>query len=130
MRYVNPPGLPKLPGVASHGVVLESAGLVYTSGQVAWDSEGNLVEGDLEAQFRRAYANIDTVLEAAGSSRGKVVSETVYLAGYSPDRAEELIRTLTAARPAGVLPPASTAVGVETLFAAGFLVEIQVVAAL
>jgi enamine deaminase RidA (YjgF/YER057c/UK114 family) len=35
---------------------------------------------------------------------------------------------LTQARPAGSVPPTSTVVGVQSLFAEGFLVEIQVVA--
>lgn len=128
VRHINPEKLPKLPNVFSHGIVVERAGLVYTSGQLSWDGSGALVEGDLIAQFSRAYANVDVVLEAAGTSRANVINETIYLVGYEPDKASELIGALTAARPAGSIPPTSTVVGVRTLFAAGFLVEVQVVA--
>jgi 2-iminobutanoate/2-iminopropanoate deaminase len=125
---INPPQLPKLSTVISHGVVVESAGLVYTSGQLAWDENGALVEGSFVEQFKRAYQNIDFVLEEAGTSRENIISETIYMVGYSPDKASELIGAIASARPPGCRPPASVAVGVETLFAPGFLVEIQVVA--
>lgn len=128
IRAVNPSKLPKLSTVMSHAVVVERAGLVYTSGQLAWDENGDLVEGSLTEQFRRAYENIDIVLEEAGTSRANVINETIYLAGYSPENAGELIGAITAARLPGATPPTSVAVGVQTLFAPGFLVEIQVVA--
>ncbi len=130
VRAINPARLPKLSTLVSHGVVVERAGLVYTSGQLAWDENGKLVEGDLAAQFRRAYENIDLVLAEAGSSRAKVISETIYLAGYAPEQAPALMGALAGARPPGATPPSSVAVGVQTLFAPGFLVEVQVVATL
>lgn len=125
---INPPDLPALPGIISHGIVVPSAGLVYTSGQVAWGADGAVVGGDdLSAQFIRAYENVDLVLRAAGSSRERIVKETIHVVGYSGDRSSELVELLAAARQ-GVHPPASTMVGVESLFADGFLVEIEAVA--
>jgi 2-iminobutanoate/2-iminopropanoate deaminase len=128
VRVINPPRLPKLSTVISHGVIVESAGLVYTSGQLAWDENGALVEGSFVEQFKRAYENIDLVLKEAGTSRENIVNETIYMVGYSPENASELVAAIAGARPAGSRPPASVAVGVETLFAPGFLVEVQVVA--
>lgn len=126
---INPPELPPLTGVISHGIALPEVGLVYTSGQVAWDAKGELVGGDdLAAQFQRAYENVEVVLDAAGSSRSKIVKETIYLVGYSTDRAEELVGLIAAARQGHPVPPTSTTVGVETLYADGFLVEIETVA--
>lgn len=128
---INPPELPPLPGVLSHAVAVPELGLVYTSGQVAWDKDGALVGGDdLAAQFEQAYVNVDLALRAAGSSREKIIKETIYLAGYTTDRAAELTAILAAARKGTPTPPASTAVGVTTLYADGFLVEIEVVATL
>jgi len=40
---------------------------------------GNLVEGGLEAQTRRALLNLQAVLTAAGSSLNQVVKTTVFL---------------------------------------------------
>lgn len=130
VRVINPPQLPKLANVISHGVVVESAGLVYTSGQLAWDEHGALAEGSFVEQFKRAYENIDLVLREAGTSRVNIINETIYMVGYSPENASELVGAIAGARPAGCQPPASVAVGVQTLFAPGFLVEVQVVATL
>ena len=124
---INPPELPVLTGVVSHGVALPDLGLVYTSGQVAWDADGKVVGDDLTAQFIRAYENVDLVLAAAGSSRDRVIKETIYLAGYTTDQAQQVIELLTAAR-GGHVPPASSAIGVQSLYADGFLVEIETVA--
>lgn len=127
---LNPTGLPKLPGVISHGVALAQLGLVYTSGQVAWDENGELVgRGDLAAQFTKAYQNVDLVLAAAGSARDRIVKETIYVVGYRTENADELVGLIAASR-TSTAPPASTCVGVETLYAEGFLVEIEVVATL
>ena len=127
---LNPAGLPKLPGVISHGVALAQLGLVYTSGQVAWDENGELVgRGDLAAQFTKAYQNVDLVLAAAGSARDRIVKETIYVVGYRTENADELVGLIAASR-TSTAPPASTCVGVETLYAEGFLVEIEVVATL
>ncbi|MEW1833172.1 RidA family protein [Streptomyces sp. NPDC088196] len=128
---LNPAELPPLTGVISHGLALPDLGLVYTSGQVAWDAKGELVgRDDLAAQFTKAYENIDAVLAAGGSSRSKIIKETIHLVGYDPDNSAELISLIAGCRGAGQIPPASTCVGVETLFAEGYLVEIEVVATL
>jgi len=128
---LNPAELPPLTGVISHGLAVPGLGLVYTSGQVAWDAKGELVgRDDLAAQFTKAYENIDTVLAAGGSSRSRIIKETIYLVGYDTDNAEQLIELIAGCRGAGQTPPASTCVGVETLFAEGYLVEIEVVATL
>ena len=128
---LNPAELPPLTGVISHGLALPDLGLVYTSGQVAWDAKGELVgRDDLAAQFTKAYENIDAVLAAGGSSRSKIIKETIHLVGYDPDNSAALISLIAGCRGAGQTPPASTCVGVETLFAEGYLVEIEVVATL
>jgi enamine deaminase RidA (YjgF/YER057c/UK114 family) len=128
---LNPAELPPLTGVISHGLALPDLGLVYTSGQVAWDANGELVgRDDLAAQFAKAYENIDAVLAAGGSSRSKIIKETIHLVGYDPDNSAALISLIAGCRGAGQIPPASTCVGVETLFAEGYLVEIEVVATL
>lgn len=125
---INPPGLPPLTGILSHGVSLPEIGLVYTSGQVAWGPDGAVVGGDLATQFVQVYENVDRVLAAANTSRDQIIKETVYLVGYTTDRAEEFVGLLAAARGDSPEPPASTTVGVETLYAGEFLVEIDVVA--
>jgi 2-iminobutanoate/2-iminopropanoate deaminase len=55
-------------------------GLLYLSGQIALDpATGLLIEGDVAAQTERVLENLKAVLEAAGSSLGRVLKTTVYL---------------------------------------------------
>ena len=53
--------------------------LVFTSGQVAFDESGALVEGDIEAQTRQVMRNIEAVLTEAGCTLADVVKTTVWL---------------------------------------------------
>ena len=69
---------PKAIGPYSQAVV--SRGFVFCSGQVPLDpATGRLVEGDIAIQTERALMNLAAILEAGGSSLGRVVKTTVYL---------------------------------------------------
>ena len=53
---------------------------VYLSGQIALDpTTGQLVAGDVEAQARRAFANLQAVAEAAGGGLEHCVKLTLFL---------------------------------------------------
>lgn len=53
---------------------------LFVSGQLPIEPEtGQLVDGDIKAQTRRALENIKAILEAAGYSLEDVVKVTVYL---------------------------------------------------
>ena len=53
---------------------------VYRSGQIPLDpNSGLLVEGDIDAQARRAFDNLKAVCEAAGGSLDDVVRLGLYL---------------------------------------------------
>ena len=57
---------------------------VYFSGQIPLDpATGNLVEGDIAAQARRAFDNLKAVAEAAGGSLDRVVRLGLYLTDLS-----------------------------------------------
>ena len=54
---------------------------VFASGQLGTDPKtGRLAEGGIAAETRRVCENLKAVLEAAGSSLGKVVKVTIYMA--------------------------------------------------
>ncbi len=54
-------------------------GMVYTSGQIGLDPEsGEMVEG-VEAQTHQVMKNVQTVLEASGSSLYQAVKLTIFL---------------------------------------------------
>ena len=66
--------------IGPYSQAIVANGFVFASGQIPIDPEtGDVVEGDVAAQTRRVLDNLQAVLEAAGSSLGKVVKATVYL---------------------------------------------------
>jgi len=73
---------PEPVGPYSQAVAL--GGLVFASGQIPLDpGSGLLVEGEIEEQTRRVIANLEAVLEAAGTSLARVLKTTVYLVDLS-----------------------------------------------
>ena len=78
MRYVSTDKAPAPAGHYSQGVV--HGGVVYVSGMLPVDpATGEKRLGDIEAQAELALANMEAVLLAAGSSRERVLSVTVYV---------------------------------------------------
>jgi 2-iminobutanoate/2-iminopropanoate deaminase len=99
--------------------------LIYVSGQVALDRDGNVVgHGDIGAQTRQALDNMRTVLEAAGSGLSDIVKMNSYITDAS------VYRDFSAARSEilGGLKPASTVVVVAALAFEGLMVEIEAIA--
>ncbi len=55
-------------------------GLVYTSGAMPFNpADGSLVPGGVKEQTRQTLENLRHVIEAAGSSLGRILQITVYL---------------------------------------------------
>lgn len=66
--------------IGPYSQAVRAGDLVFLSGQVPLDpATGQLVEGDVAAQTRRAMDNLGAVLAAAGCSFGDVVRTTIYL---------------------------------------------------
>ena len=114
-------------GSYSHAVRVETedAVWIYVSGQIANDLEGNLVgPGDLRAQTRQVFENLQAILTANGATFTDVVKIGTYLttlydlAGMREIRSEYLTSE----------PPASTAVQVMALVVPDALIEIDLVA--
>lgn len=79
MKKVHTEHAPAAIGPYSQAVTAN--GLVFTSGQIALDPKtGEIVSGGIEAQTERICQNLKAVLEAAGSSLGKAVKTTCFLA--------------------------------------------------
>lgn len=71
-------GAPAAIGPYSQAII--AGDLVFASGQIALDPQsGQLVEGDVRDQTRRALQNLGAVLLAAGSDLALVVKTTVFL---------------------------------------------------
>lgn len=112
----------------SHVAIASGARTVYISGQVAMDSEGNLVgAGDLGAQTEQVMHNLGLALAAAGASFADVVKITTYVVDYKPEH-RAIVSKARSPFFAGREPPASTLVGISALAAPGWLIEIEAVA--
>jgi reactive intermediate/imine deaminase len=58
--------------------------LIFTSGQAAIDSQGNVVGiGDFNAQAEQSFMNLSAVLKRGGSSLAQVIKVTIYLTDMS-----------------------------------------------
>ena len=68
--------------VGPYNQAVKAGGLLYCSGQIALDPATGLMvgAGDVEAETRQVLSNLQAVLEAGGSSPGKVLRTTVFLA--------------------------------------------------
>lgn len=116
------------PGAAAVGPyshAAEHGGLVFLSGQTPLDPEtGGLLEGDIEAQTRRSFANLGAVLTAAGLTFADVVKVNVFLTDMDDFAAMNAVYADHFERPF----PARTTIGVASL-PLGARVEIELVAA-
>ncbi len=65
-------------GPYSAGVRIGPEDLVFVSGQIPTDENGNLPEG-IRAQAEQSIRNVQAVLEAAGSDLRHVVKTTIFL---------------------------------------------------
>ena len=68
---------PKALGPYSAGVATE--GLVFLSGQLGMNTEGNVVSEDVAEQTQKAFENIGVLLEASGLTYDDIVKTTALL---------------------------------------------------
>ena len=109
----------------SHVVVAEGRRMIFISGQLARDRQGNVVgKGDMRAQLRQVGENIKAALEAAGATLNDVVKTTTYVTDI-----EEFFKHVDVRMEYfGAALPTSTTVEVRRLAHPDFLVEIEAVA--
>ena len=126
VELINPQDMPT-PSSYHQVAVATGSRLVFVSGQVSEDVEGDLVGGgDFALQARTAFANVGRALAAAGARPDQVARITIYVAGHRP----ELLPLISEARIAvfGDHRPADTLLGVATLAEPGYLIEVEAIA--
>ncbi len=126
MTRSNPEIVARPVGNYSQVVRVETADAIwfYVSGQVALDIDGNLVgPGDLRAQTRQVFENLQAILSANGATFDDVVKVNTYVTTVDnvAGMREERGRFLSAL-------PASTAVQSSALFVPEALIEVDLVA--
>jgi 2-iminobutanoate/2-iminopropanoate deaminase len=77
MKVVSTNKAPQAIGPYSQAIVAN--GMVFTSGQIALNSQGELVCEDVAGQTEQVLTNLSEVLQEAGSSLQKVIKTTIFL---------------------------------------------------
>ncbi|MBE2315791.1 RidA family protein [Solirubrobacter sp. CPCC 204708] len=128
LEGLNPPTL-ATPDTYTQVMIAEGRRLVFISGQVAEDRDGNFVgAGDLAVQAREAFANVGRALAAAGARPDEVAKLQIFVVGLTLEH----LPVIEAARVAvfGDHKPADTLLGVAALGYADALIEVEAVAVL
>ena len=126
-NFINPETMHR-PAGYTHVVEVTAGRPVYIAGQVALDPTGALVgPGDIRAQARQVFDNLQAALQAVGASFEQVVKLNYYLvdATQLPVVREVRDRYVNTQQ-----PPASTAVEVRRLVRDDLLIEVEAVAAI
>jgi len=122
IERINPEGMTQ-PTSYSHLVRYDK--LLFIAGQVAVDGDGNVVgEGDMAAQVRQVYRNLQTVLASAGADFSNVVKINIFTTDIDSFRESITVHL----EHFGEQPPTSTLVQIERLARPVFLVEIEAIA--
>lgn len=110
--------------IGPYSQAIKAAGLIFTSGQVAFDpATQQIITGDVAAQTDRVLRNLSAILQAAGSSLDKALRCTVFLKNMGDFAAMNEVYGRYFKNP----PPARSTVEVARL-PRDVLVEIDVIA--
>ncbi len=118
------PILAKPRGVFCHGVKVSSGQLVFVSGQVAYNNQGEIVgKGDIKVQTRQVLENIKAVLQMAGASMQDITKVTVFVTNMA--HLAQIHKVRAEYWPDPQQYPASTLVEVKSLVHPDLLIEIE-----
>lgn len=125
IEFINPVGI-HAPAGYSHIARPLSGRPVWIAGQVALDAAGNLVgEGDIEAQTKQVFQNLEAALAALGVDFSAVVKLNYYIVDIANAPVVRRVRDEFVDTES---PPASTAVGVTRLVREDLLIEVEAIA--
>jgi len=131
IRMSNPATLHRPVGPYCQVSRVKASEFVFIAGQTATDIDGKLVgAGDLEAQCKQVFANIEAALRSVGAGWGNVVHFTNYLINREdqPRFVKYRLDFFPQIFPNGF--PPNTILFVDKLLHKEFLVEVQAIAAL
>lgn len=129
---IEPRGVTRPLGMYSHAIAVRPGRLLFIAGQVSVSEEGELVgDGEIGAQVRQVFHNLEQVLASSGATFQNVVQFTTYLVsaqdvqGYLHSRLDIYQRAF----PNGDYPT-NTLLVVHQLVRPEFLIEVEAIAAL
>ena len=107
------------------------ARMLFLAGQAGVTPAGEVTASDLAGQVHAALHNVATGVTGAGGDVTDVARLTIYVVGWTPDMAEQLLEGTARAQKtdgfASPLPPI-TVIGVQALWTPELLVEIEATA--
>jgi enamine deaminase RidA (YjgF/YER057c/UK114 family) len=84
-KFINPDTI-HTPRGYTHVVALQGGRMLFVSGQVAIDKDGQIVgKGDLKVQAHKAAENLVAALKGAGASLADVIKMNTYVVNYKQD---------------------------------------------
>lgn len=125
-KLITPENFTPSMGAYSHGlkVELSDASIIFITGQIALDENGELISDDIEEQTRYVFERVKRILYASNATLEDVVKVQIFLTNIndfskvSPIRNEYL----------GKSKPVSTLLEVSSLVRIGCKVEIEAIA--
>ena len=124
---LEPSNFTKTIGAYSHGisVTIEKADIIFVTGQIAMDENGNVVEkNNPSGQAEFVFRNIDMILKEGGGSLEDVVKAQIFLTNMDDFAEISKVRNKFFLKS----KPVSTLVEVNKLVKEGCCVEIEVIA--
>lgn len=121
-----PEGGAEIMGAYSHGlkVDLGNSEMIFVTGQIAQDSNGNVICEDIEGQTEYVFECIQKILKEANASLDDVVKTQIFLTNINDFSKVSPIRNKYFANS----KPVSTLVEVSSLVKKGCKIEIEVIA--
>lgn len=108
------------------GIIQPEGKVIHMTGQVAWDSDENIVgKGDVTEQTRQCLRNIENLFYGVGGKLEDIVSITTYFLDLEDLPKIQAVRNEFLP---DINPPASTSVKVAELGHEDFLVELTPIA--
>ena len=128
--YLNPEGIPAGSGY-SHVVIAEGSKVIFISGQVPVNAQGEIVgKRDFQQQTTQVFENLKIALAAAGADFNDVVKMNYYIVNYKAKKHLHIIRETRKKYLSAENPPASTWAGVQGLYHPDVRIEIEAIAVL
>jgi 2-iminobutanoate/2-iminopropanoate deaminase len=129
VQFKNSPEISS-PAGYSHVAVVSGGKMVFLSGQVGLNKQGEMVgKDDFGAQVTQVFSNLKSALAAAGATPNDLIKLNYYVVGLNHDKLVA-IRNVRDQFINKEHPPTSTLAGVRTLFREDALIEIEAVAVL
>ena len=126
-KILMPEGGAEIMGAYSHGIQIDIGNnreMIFVTGQIAQDSNGNVVCEDIEGQTEYVFNCIQKILKEADSSLDDVVKTQIFLTDINDFSKVSPIRNKYFANS----KPVSTLVEVNSLVKKGCKIEIEVIA--